>query len=134
MPSQGAGYSMFASIVSRPLRHGCTCGTRSPDEVSSAIFFEDEAAAERFPNPVVQILTIKPMAAKTEGAPERYRLVVSDGEMFCMGMVATQSHHLIMEQQLDTHKIVRIKQYQKSVINTKRLGTSTKTRVHRIAC
>ena len=71
---------------------------------------------------MVQILTIKPMGARTEGGAERYRLVVSDGEMFCQGMVATQSHHLIIEQQLDAYKIVRIKQYQKNVINTKRLG------------
>lgn len=84
------------------------------------MFFEDDGAADKFPNPVVQILTIKPMGAKTEGGAERYRLVVSDGEMFCQGMVATQSHHLIIEQQLETHKIVRIKQYQKNVINKKR--------------
>ena len=88
----------------------------------SALFFEDEAAAERFPNPVVQILTIKAMGAKTEGGAERYRIVVSDGEMFCQGMVATQSHHLIVDQQLEAYKIVRIKQYQKNVINVKRLG------------
>lgn len=62
------------------------------------------------------------MGARTEGGAERYRLVVSDGEMFCQGMVATQSHHLILEQQLDAFKIVRIKQYQKNVINKKRLG------------
>ena len=61
------------------------------------------------------------MGARTEGGAERYRLVVSDGEMFCQGMVATQSHHLILEQQLDAFKIVRIKQYQKNVINKKRL-------------
>lgn len=70
----------------------------------------------------MQILTLKPMGARTEGGAERYRLVVSDGEMFCQGMVATQSHHLILEQQLDAYKIVRIKQYQKNVINKKRLG------------
>lgn len=73
----------------------------------------------------MQILTIKPMGARTEGGAERYRLVVSDGEMFCQGMVATQSHHLIIEQQLDAYKIIRIKQYQKNVINKKRLGPST---------
>lgn len=70
---------------------------------------------------MVQILTIKAMGAKTEGGAERYRIVVSDGEMFIQGMVATQSHHLIVEQQLEAYKIVRIKQYQKNVINVKRL-------------
>lgn len=62
------------------------------------------------------------MGAKTEGGAERYRIVVSDGEMFCQGMVATQSHHLIVDQKLEAYKIVRIKQYQKNVINVKRLG------------
>lgn len=60
------------------------------------------------------------MGARTEGGAERYRLVVSDGELFCQGMVATQSHHLIVDQQLDAYKIIRIKQYQKNVINKKR--------------
>lgn len=67
------------------------------------------------------------MGAKTEGGAERYRIVVSDGEMYCQSMVATQSHHLIVEQQLETHKIVRIKQYQKNVIKSKRLGGPFRT-------
>lgn len=88
----------------------------------SALFFEGEAAVERFQNPVVQILNIKVVPAKAEGGADRYRIVVSDGEMFIQGMVATQSHHLVIEQQLQPHNIVRMRQYQKNTIQNKRLA------------
>ncbi|CAI4215173.1 unnamed protein product [Parascedosporium putredinis] len=84
-----------------------------------ATFFGEEAATEKFPSPVVQILVVK--SIPTEGGVDRHRLVLSDGDLFCQAMVATQSHYLIADQQLEPLKIVRIKQYQKNVIKQKRI-------------
>ncbi|PKS07609.1 hypothetical protein jhhlp_006215 [Lomentospora prolificans] len=84
-----------------------------------ATFFGDAAAADNFPSPVVQILVVRTIPTEG-GGPDRYRLALSDGELFCQGMVATQSHHLIADQQLEAMKIVRIRQYQKNVVRQKR--------------
>ncbi|MBE3042609.1 hypothetical protein IMZ48_08540 [Candidatus Bathyarchaeota archaeon] len=114
---------MSAPAIQPQNQNGGSCGTWWPNSTSSATFFdEDETAVERFPNPVVQILTLKRITAKQEGGSDRFRIAVSDGQMFCQGMVATQSHHLITEQQLDVYKIARIKQYQKNCLNNKRFA------------
>ena len=46
---------------------------------------------EAFPNPVLQCVQIRPMnAAPQAGAPDRYRIVLSDIDQFSQGMLATR--------------------------------------------
>lgn len=72
-------------------------------------------------NAVLQALHIKPMAAKTEGAPqERYRVILSDGSHFVQAMLGPQNKHLIVNDQLKKNSIVQLVAFQANVVNTKR--------------
>lgn len=63
--------------------------------------------------PICQIINIKNVTNKNSNSdqPSRYRIIVSDGECYIQGMLATQLNHLIESKELDTHHIVRIKQF-----------------------
>jgi hypothetical protein len=55
----------------------------------SAIFNDPEKLRVEYPVPVCQCVQIKPLAAQTAGAPERFRIVLSDIKNFVQSMLAT---------------------------------------------
>ncbi|VEU45086.1 unnamed protein product [Pseudo-nitzschia multistriata] len=59
--------------------------------------------------PVCQIINIKNV--RNGGQTDRYRIILSDGECYVQGMVATQLNHLIAEDRLKNHNVVRIENY-----------------------
>lgn len=66
-----------------------------------------------FPVPLLQVLQIKTLDAKSNGsAPERYRLVLSDIRNYVQCMLATQANHVVHDGLLQRGCIVRLKQYQ----------------------
>ncbi len=73
------------------------------------------AAGKQEPNfaPICQIINIKNVTNKSSntGQPSRYRIIVSDGECYIQGMLATQLNPMIENNQLKTHNIVRINQF-----------------------
>ncbi|KAM7201495.1 hypothetical protein V8F33_003319 [Rhypophila sp. PSN 637] len=78
-----------------------------------AIFNQPERAASLFPVPLLQVLQIKTLDAKSSGAAtERYRLVLSDIRNYVQCMLATQANHVVHDGLLQRGCIVRLKQYQ----------------------
>ena len=67
--------------------------------------------------PILQILSLKKM--DTQGT-ERYRLVLSDGEHFSQGMLATQFNHLIEEGQMKKHSIICLEKFSVNDVQNKR--------------
>jgi len=59
--------------------------------------------------PICQIINIKNV--NNGGQTDRYRIILSDGECYVQGMVATQLNHFLSNNQLRTNNIVRIQNY-----------------------
>jgi replication factor A1 len=87
--------------------------------------------------PVCQCVQIKTLGSSGEGAPERYRLVLSDVKNFVQSMLATrkchglylfwvvthslaEANHVVHEGKLKKGSIVRLKQYQANAVKGKR--------------
>lgn len=60
-----------------------------PNVMHSAIFNDPANLQRNFPVPVCQCVQIKPLGAQSAGAPERFRIVLSDIKNFVQSMVAT---------------------------------------------
>lgn len=56
----------------------------------SAVFNDPEKLQRDFPVPICQVVQIKALAAQTSGAPERFRIVLSDIKNFVQSMLATR--------------------------------------------
>lgn len=57
----------------------------------------------------LQILSLKKIANAREGAgPDRYRIIVSDGEHYAQSMLATQLSFMVDEGQLAKNTIIRV--------------------------
>ncbi|KAJ3214341.1 Replication factor A protein 1 [Dinochytrium kinnereticum] len=76
-----------------------------------------------FLNPVVQVLNIKkygPQESKgTE--PERYRIIISDGEFFTQAMLSTQLNHLVTEERIVKHSVVVLNHFICNIVGPKRI-------------
>jgi replication factor A1 len=83
------------------------------------------AAGKQDPNfqPICQIINIKNVTnkASSSGQPSRFRVIISDGECYIQGMLATQLNNLIESNQLQTHNTVRIKQFMVNGVKGKTL-------------
>ncbi|KAK0745283.1 hypothetical protein B0T21DRAFT_381312 [Apiosordaria backusii] len=84
-----------------------------------AIFSDPDRARTQFPVPVLQCLQIKTLDSKGGGAPERYRIVLSDVRNYVQCMLATQANHVVHEGKLKRGGIVRMKQYQAQALKGK---------------
>lgn len=73
---------------------------------------------EQVENPVVQILGCKKIPG-SEGAADRYRLLVSDGKyMITFAMLAAQLNNVVASDKLPTNTIIVIRRYITSNIQT----------------
>lgn len=102
----------------------------------SAIFNDPGRLQRDFPVPVCQCVQIKTLASTSDGAPERYRLVLSDIGNFVQSMLATrkcatsilgnrvnkllEANHVVHEGKLKKGSIVRLKSYQANAVKGKR--------------
>lgn len=76
-------------------------------------------AANRTQYPVVQCLQIKSIAGQP-GAPERYRVVFSDGTNYVQTMLATTANELVSNGLLQRGSFARLKTYQANAVKGKR--------------
>lgn len=70
------------------------------------------------PSPLlVQIINIKKLTPPqpAPNGPDRFRLILSDGEYYCQGMVASQMNHIILQPNAQKHALIYINKY---VLNT----------------
>lgn len=74
--------------------------------------------------PTIQILTLKKVPGRegqvNPNAPDRYRLIVSDGKHFSQAMLATQLSHLVDENKLHKGSVVRLEKMSCNVLQGKR--------------
>ncbi|MCJ1352714.1 MAG: Replication factor A protein 1 [Icmadophila ericetorum] len=73
-----------------------------------------------FPNPILQCVQIKPLAA-TEGTVERFRVVFSDVSNFVQSMLATQANYVIQEGKMKKGSVVRLKAFQSNSVKGRRI-------------
>ena len=86
-----------------------------------AAIFGDHKNHPSFHAPVVQIVNTKKItgapataAAGSNNAaavPERYRLILSDGEHYCQGMLATQMNPLMQSGEITKNSIVKLNKF-----------------------
>jgi len=72
---------------------------------------------------IVQVLEVKKIEPKANQSGERYRFVLSDGEYYIQGMLATQLNELVTSQQLRQNSIVQLDEYIANEINGKKSVT-----------
>lgn len=81
--------------------------------------FSNKPGREQYP--VVQCLQIKSIAGQP-GAPERYRVVFSDGANYVQTMLATTANGLVLNGLLQRGTFARLKAYQANAVKGKRYG------------
>lgn len=78
--------------------------------------------------PIVQILSVKKVGSvNSSGAastPDRYRIIVSDGESFLQSMLATQLNHFVDEGQINKNTICRLDKFTCNMVQEKRCDAS----------
>lgn len=94
--------------------HPCTVGALK------RVFESDLPPDQVVPNPVFQVLQIKPIAAQSN-TPARYRIVFSDTENFIQSMLATQANHLVLSGELEKGCFVRLSAYQANQVKDKKI-------------
>ncbi|KAI0690590.1 replication factor-a protein [Cytidiella melzeri] len=85
---------------------------------SSASEEEHDAYAKTCPT--VQVLSIKKVGSSTT-TPDRYRVIVSDGEYFLQAMLATHLNKLVEDEELGKNTIIVIERYTCNFVQDKRL-------------
>mmetsp|Transcript_38141 Transcript_38141/g.44412 ORF Transcript_38141/g.44412 Transcript_38141/m.44412 type:complete len:652 (+) Transcript_38141:281-2236(+) len=85
---------------------------------SAVSVLANSSNAETNPNfqPVVQILNVKRVGG---GSQERWRVVISDGEHFIQGMLATQINHFITSNEIQENSIIKINDNMTNLINNR---------------
>ncbi|KAI9681120.1 MAG: Replication factor A protein 1 [Caeruleum heppii] len=71
------------------------------------------------PEPILQCVHIKPLAAQQPNGPERYRVVFSDVHNFIQSMLATQATSVIHEGKLKKGSFVQLKSFQANMVKGK---------------
>lgn len=72
---------------------------------------ESGGSANNGEQPICQILTVKKIANNSGTGADRYRVILSDGEVYIQAMLSTQTAHLVEEGQVDRHCLVRVMHY-----------------------
>ena len=72
-----------------------------------------------------QILSLKKVAGAREGnGPDRYRLIISDGEQYVQSMLATQLSHMVEDRQLQKNTIIQADKVTCNLVKGRRYGPS----------
>ncbi|KFA75618.1 hypothetical protein S40288_05933 [Stachybotrys chartarum IBT 40288] len=79
-----------------------------------------EEIYKQFPTPILQVLILKQGNPTPQGIA-RWRVTLSDGQQVLSALLATQTHHLIQEEKLVRHCIVRLDQFTKQNANGKQI-------------
>ncbi|TIA87996.1 hypothetical protein E3P99_02842 [Wallemia hederae] len=87
----------------------------------AAINSENPASLPAGSNPVVQVLQVKKATASQPNAPDRYRMVLSDGTYYMQAMLGTQLNHLPEQEVLIKNSIIRMTNYAVNVVQNRLL-------------
>ncbi|PLW06791.1 hypothetical protein PCANC_25350 [Puccinia coronata f. sp. avenae] len=80
--------------------------------------FEDQNL--EIENLTIQVISLKSVGVSNLAtAPDRWRIIISDGQMFITAMLATQLNHLVQNSQIKKHSILRIPSYTVNLIGSR---------------
>jgi replication factor A1 len=89
--------------------------------ICSRIHFTEDANDEVWASqPVVQFVSAKQVGAN--GATNRWRAIVSDGQHVMQAMLATQLNHFVEDQTLKNRNIICIEKFTCNNLQAKRCG------------
>ncbi|TIB62317.1 hypothetical protein E3P77_03868 [Wallemia ichthyophaga] len=86
-----------------------------------AINSENPASLPAGQNPVVQVLQVKKATASQPNAPDRYRMVLSDGVFYMQAMLGTQLNHLPEQEVLVKNSVIRMTNYAVNTVQNRLL-------------
>mmetsp|Transcript_8824 Transcript_8824/g.14658 ORF Transcript_8824/g.14658 Transcript_8824/m.14658 type:complete len:654 (-) Transcript_8824:158-2119(-) len=66
-------------------------------------------------NPIVQIINVKSVGPKGE----RFRMILSDGDHYCNGMLATQQNNLVHSGQIRENVLVKVMDYMNNTVQNR---------------
>jgi len=71
--------------------------------------------------PIVQIIDVKKMASKNPNSPDRYRIVISDGECYQQAMLVTQKNYIVESGKLKNFCICRLDKFICNMVAQRRI-------------
>lgn len=71
--------------------------------------------------PVCQILTIRKIPSTSATGADRYRVILSDGEVYIQAMLSTQTAHLVEEGHVDRNCLVRVMHYTANQVSNRQI-------------
>lgn len=95
--------------------------TNLTSDAIAAINSENPASLPAGQNPVVQVLQVKKATASQPNAPDRYRMVLSDGVSYMQAMLGTQLNHLPEQDQLIKNSVIRMTNYAVNIVQNRLL-------------
>ncbi|TIC40441.1 replication factor-a protein [Wallemia mellicola] len=86
-----------------------------------AINSENPAGLLAGQNPVVQVLQVKKATASSDKAPDRYRMVLSDGKYYMQAMLGTQLNSYPEQELLIKNSVIKLLNYAVNVVQNRLL-------------
>ena len=80
---------------------------------------EGTSANPGFPASVVQVLRVIKVNGSSNNNQDRYRVILSDGQNFVQGMLATQLNHLVTNNQIVDYALIRVNDYMNNLVQNK---------------
>lgn len=87
----------------------------------SAINGPDPASNPSGQNPILQVLQVKKATTSSNGVPDRYRMVLSDGQHYMQAMLGTQLNYLPEQEQLIKNSIIKLTNYAVNTVQNRLL-------------
>ena len=85
--------------------------------VRTLVQSEGTSANPGFPSSVVQILKVIKVGGNQ--GQDRYRVILSDGQNFVQGMLATQLNQLVASGQIADNALIRVNDYMNNLVQNK---------------
>jgi len=74
----------------------------------------------------VQVLTVKSVGSAGQGANDRFRMILSDGQTILQAMLATQLNHLLNDHSIQKNTVIRIKRMSANMVQGKTYAYATR--------
>jgi len=87
--------------------------------VRNLVQSEGTSANPGFPSSVVQIMKVIKVSGNNNNGQDRYRVILSDGQNFVQGMLATQLNQLVASGQIVDHALIRVNDYMNNLVQNK---------------
>lgn len=70
------------------------------------------------PEVILQVIHLKHLQSSTNGAADRYKLVVSDGSHYMSAMLSSQLNSLVTSNAIARYSVLKLKRYMVNIVNS----------------